>query len=183
MVTLMMMIIHSRLLAAQSVMYRMAAVVKTPTFKDRLEKEALGVPRAPPTRQLPKPEAEAAKLKVQVKCSHKTDKEADAIKVYGAGRHGWYAKCTQCERRWKWNKETSAWDDPPANARASSAASSRPAPPLGAQAKSHASSRASGSRQVTPPVDPNTMDMEADASFELAGSEAEAAVYWSDDDL
>ena len=139
-------VIYSRTLAAKSMMFRMAVSVASAPFKDEVEEVATGSRRPPPTRQVPKAVAKAMAEKAQVTCTHKNDKGTDAIKVYGAGRHGYYAKCQECERRWKWNLESGEWVDPPG----SSKASSPPVLPLGAQAKARPSSRTSASASSAP---------------------------------
>ena len=167
-------VIFSRALAAQSQMYRLTVAVASPTFRDALETMATGGIRAPPTKQVPKKVAEAAQAKVQVKCSHRLETGADAIRTYGAGRHGYFAKCQLCERRWKWQVETESWIDPPAvKAKASSKASSPLAQSLGAQPEARPSSSPSAREAINTPVDPRTRC----ESFEMMDYASEEDVY------
>jgi ssDNA-binding Zn-finger/Zn-ribbon topoisomerase 1 len=91
-------------------------------------------------------------LKAKEKCPHADEDGAKTIKEYVAGRHGRFARCNQCQRRWKQDKETLEWalyDDP-----AKSSGSSLPWPPPSGPNTAKSSSKSSSSQQVPNPATP-----------------------------
>lgn len=108
------------------------------------------------------------------KCNHTRDDGSKAVKVYGAGKHGRYATCSMCDRRWKeltdgmWkvhDRETSGarssrssfpWPPPSAAASSSSPAPASKAGLTGSRSLSSRLAAAAGLQapQAPPPPPP-----------------------------
>jgi len=71
---------------------------------------------APPAQGKPSTMTKADALLIlskREKCTHTlpptSQVDNPSMKKYHAGKHGHYAQCLQCERKWNWNKERKCW--------------------------------------------------------------------------
>ena len=176
--------------------------VLSPQFHDKITAVS-GTRRPPITPPSASKTAVESQLAFQMRCTHRFEPgDATAMKRYGAGRAGNFARCQVCQRRWKWCDEQKQYVDaptklelryitPPGPSSASSAASS-PSVVLGAVPKARAKAAASSTTTPAAPatrqhtVAPESYTIDSDEMDGLEDtfrwSETETEFQWPEDD-